>query len=102
TRLIATKSTAYTYDNIGNLQTVQYPNTLTNLYQYDSMSRLTNLTWKVAGSQRGDFTYKLGAAGNRTNLVDNVNGTSRTFDWSYDNIYRLTGETISGGSPTGA
>jgi RHS repeat-associated protein len=100
-RLTGTKNTAYTFDGAGNLQTLKYPTGITNLWQYDSLNRLTNLSWKLTGSQRGDFAYKLGAAGNRTNLVDNINGTSRTFNWSYDNSYRLTSETVSGGSPTG-
>jgi RHS repeat-associated protein len=47
------------------------------------------------------FYYQLDAAGNRINLADNVNGTSRTFSWNYDNLYRLTNETVSGASPTG-
>jgi RHS repeat-associated protein len=100
-RLTGTKNTGYAFDGVGNLQSLSYPNGLTNLWQYDPLNRLTNLTWKLSGAQRGDFAYQLGTAGNRTNLVDNVNGTSRTFSWSYDNLYRLTNETISGGSPTG-
>jgi RHS repeat-associated protein len=100
-RLSGTKNTSYTFDGVGNLQSLKYPNGLTNLWQYDSLNRLTNLTWKLNGAQRGDFTYKLGPAGNRTNLVDNVSGTSRTFAWQYDPLYRLTNEVISGGTPTG-
>ncbi len=100
-RLSGTKNTSYTFDGVGNLQSLKYPNGITNLWQYDSLDRLTNLTWKLNGAQRGDFTYKLGAAGNRTNLVDNVNGSSRTFTWQYDSVYRLTNEVVSGAAPTG-
>ena len=100
-RLTGTKNTGYAFDGAGNLQSLSYPIGITNLWQYDGLSRLTNLTWKLSGAQRGDFAYQLGAAGNRTNLIDNVNGTSRTFSWGYDNLYRLTNETVSGGSPTG-
>ena len=71
-RLSGTKNTSYAFDGVGNLQSLKYPNGLTNLWQYDSLNRLTNLTWKLNGAQRGDFPYKLGSAGNRTNLVDNV------------------------------
>ena len=79
-RLTGTQNTAYRFDSVGNLQALAYPNGITNLYQYNSLNRLTNLSWKLNGSQRGDFAYKLGWAGNRTNLADNVNGTSRTFN----------------------
>jgi RHS repeat-associated protein len=101
-RLTGTKNTRYTFDAVGNLKSLSYPNGITNLWQYDGVNRLTNLTWKLNGAQRGDFTYQLGPAGNRTNLVDNVNGTSRTFSWGYDNLYRLTNETVTGGPPIGS
>jgi len=65
-------------------------------------NRLTNLTWKYNGNQRGDFTCKLGQARNRTNLADNVNGLSRTFSWQYDPLYRLIDEVVTGANPTGS
>jgi RHS repeat-associated protein len=99
---ISQKNTAYTYDGVGDLQTLSYPNSLTNLYQYDSLNRLTNLTWKVNGAQRGDFSYQLGKAGNRTNLIENVNSAPRTNAWVYDSLYRLTSETISNTALSGA
>jgi len=101
-RLTGNKNTGYMFDGVGNLQSVSYPNGITNLWQHDALNRLTNLTWKLSGAQRGDFAYRLGPAGNRTNLVDNVSGTGRTFSWAYDNLYRLTNETVSSNSPTGS
>ena len=100
-RLTGNKNTGYTFDGIGNLQSVNYPNGITNLCQYDGLNRLTNLTWRLNGAQRGDFAYQLGPAGNWTSLADNVNGTAHTFSWGYDKLYRLTNETVTGGSPTG-
>jgi RHS repeat-associated protein len=94
--------TTYGYDTVGNLQRVSYGNGLTNLYQYDSLHRLTNLTWKVAGAARADFAYKLALAGNRTNLSETINSVSRGYAWQYDQLYRLTNETITGTAPTGA
>jgi RHS repeat-associated protein len=96
-----TNSTAYSYDAAGNLQTEVLPNGVTNAYFYDSLNRLTNLTSTTSSGTIANFAYKLGAAGNRTNLVETVNGTSRTNAWSYDPLYRLTNETITATSGGG-
>jgi len=40
------------------------------------------------------FKYQLGQTGNRTNLSEMVNGTSRAYQWQYDNLYRLTNESV--------
>ncbi|HWQ92089.1 MAG TPA: RHS repeat-associated core domain-containing protein [Clostridia bacterium] len=87
---------------MGNLQRVSYGNGLTNRYQYDVLNRLTNLTWKVAGAYRADFSYQLGLTGQRTNLSETVNNASRVFNWSYDKLYRLTNETLTGAAPAGS
>jgi RHS repeat-associated protein len=90
-----TNSTAYGFDAVGNLQTVQLPNNVTNTYAFDALNRLTNLVAKSIGGTVANFAYKLAPAGNRTNLVETVNGTSRTNVWIYDPLYRLTNETIT-------
>ena len=59
----------YTFDGVGNLETVAYDNGLTSTYQYDDLNRLTNLTAKVGYATRATFTYSLDADGIRTNLV---------------------------------
>jgi RHS repeat-associated protein len=64
------------------------------------MNRLTNLTWKLT-TTLGTFYYQLGTVGNRTNLTETVNGSSRGFAWIYDKLYRLTNETISVSAPMG-
>jgi RHS repeat-associated protein len=86
---------SYGYDLAGNLQTMRYGNGVTNLYQYDTLNRLTNLVWNSNGITIASFAYQLKAAGTRTNLSETVNGTSRTCQWQYDNLYRLTNENIS-------
>ncbi len=91
----ASSLSKYGFDAVGNLQTVQLPNNVTNTYTYDSLNRLTNLVSKNASGTVASFAYKLAAAGNRTNLVEIVNGVSRTNAWSYDPLYRLTNETIT-------
>ena len=88
-------STTYGFDAVGNLQTAQLPNNVTNTYAYDSLNRLTNLVAKSTNGTVASFAYKLAPAGNRTNLVETVNGISRTNIWAYDPLYRLTNETIT-------
>jgi RHS repeat-associated protein len=41
---------------------------------------------------RASYSYTLSPTGNRTGAVES---SGRTLNWSYDNIYRLTNETIS-------
>ena len=103
TNVVANGSAAvgYGFDPVGNLQSVRYGNSVTNLYRFDSLNRLTNVVWKLNASTLGDFTYKLGLAGQRTNLSETVNGASRAYAWQHDALYRLTNEMIIGASPTG-
>ena len=100
-RLGGAQNTAYHFDAAGNLQGMAYPNGVTNLYQYDSLNRLTNLVWKTGSTSLGTFAYALGATGNRTNLGETINGTSRTYTWQYDHLYRLTNEVVSS-TPSGS
>jgi RHS repeat-associated protein len=89
-----TNSTIYGFDAVGNLQTVQLPNNVTNTYAFDALNRLTNLVAKSSGGTVASFAYKLAPAGNRTNLVETVSGVNRTNAWIYDPLYRLTNETL--------
>ncbi len=86
----------YGFDAVGNLQSLSYGNGVTNLYQYDSMNRLINQVCKKAdGTTLASFGYTLGPTGNRMTLTETVNNnTQRTYNWAYDYLYRLTGETI--------
>ncbi len=97
-----TNSTSYGFDAVGNLQTVWLPNNVTNIYAYDSLNRLTNLTAKSISGAVATFAYKLAPFGNRTNLIESLNGVNRTNVWGYDPLYRLTNEVITASaSPTG-
>jgi RHS repeat-associated protein len=59
------------------------------LFTYDALNRLTELSMPPIA----DYKYTLGATGNRTNATEQ---SGRALTWSYDGIYRLTNETISG------
>jgi RHS repeat-associated protein len=95
-------SVTYGFDGVGNLETVRLGNTVTNTYNYSSLNRLTNLIAKSSSGTLASFAYQVAAAGNRTNLSENIGGTTRTHVWSYDPLYRLTNEVISGTAPTGS
>jgi len=92
---------SYGFDLVGNLQAMCYGNGVTNLYQYDSLNRLTNSVWKTNGIVISSFAYTLGLTGNRTALTETNNGANRNYTWSYDALYRLTNETVTGAAPTG-
>jgi len=44
-------TTAYGYDNVGNLQSVAYPNTVAHSYSYDNRNRLMSQACFAAGEQ---------------------------------------------------
>ena len=86
--------TSYDYDDVGNLETVDYGNTISHSYTYDTLNRLTNLSIDQMGvGQVAGYTYTLSNAGNRTQVSE---ASGRTLVYSYDNLYRLTSEVIAG------
>src|SRR4051812_39629129 len=91
----------YTYDAVGNLSTVAYPNGVTHTYTYNNLNRLTNLNVSCGTTASGcvtnsaTYAYTLGPAGNRT-AVSELGGRHVTY--GYDDLYRLTSETIAGGA----
>jgi len=101
--------TAYTYDDVGNLKGSTYPNFVHSEYQYDSLNRLTNLASDRVGTAIANYAYTVAASGNRTNAVEQLfsstlNATAKTINrvYTYDSIYRLTGETINGTPSAGS
>jgi RHS repeat-associated protein len=82
-------TTDYTYDPASNVATVKYPSGLTSTFTYDPLNRLTALSMPPIA----DYKYTLGLTGNRTNATEQ---SGRALAWNYDNIYRLTDETITG------
>jgi RHS repeat-associated protein len=88
----------YAYDLAGNMKGMRYGNGVTNQYQYDSLNRLTNLVWNYGNSSRASFAYALMAGGTRTDLTESIQSSSpisESWQWSYDNLYRLTNESNS-------
>ncbi|WP_417532048.1 putative Ig domain-containing protein [Marinobacter lipolyticus] len=86
--------TLYTYDAVGNRESVSYPSGNVTLYDYDALNRLTRLTTTDAADQIvADYAYTLDATGRRTQVQEAHSG--RTTSYTYDELYRLTGETIT-------
>jgi RHS repeat-associated protein/uncharacterized repeat protein (TIGR01451 family) len=97
-------STSYAYDAVGNLSGFTYPNGVKTTYSYNTLNRLTQMQSTcgtgasgcgTSGTAISRYTYTLGAAGNRLSVAE-LGG--RTVNYAYDDIYRLTSETISSSS----
>ena len=88
------------YDANGNRASLSYPNTVTTSYSYDSLNRLRELA-TVKGSGPGavpvqSYHLAVGPSGNRTQIVESRGlPQQRTLDFGYDDLYRLTNETVS-------
>ncbi len=88
------RTTAYTYNANGSLETVTQPNAVVHSYAYDPLNRLTALSVSTLSSQiLRSYTYSLRASGHRQQVVE---GNGRTTNYAYDEVYRLTSEAISG------
>ncbi len=91
-------TTTYTYDAVGNLATVTFPNGTRAVHTYDRLNRLVGLeNLRSDGTVISSYAYTLGPAGNRLQVVE---GSRRTVSYTYDDLYRLTGETVTGADPT--
>jgi RHS repeat-associated protein len=92
-------TTSYSYDAIGNLAQLLYPNSVTQTYTYNPLNHLTNLAITGPSStppgsiQLAAYTYTVGPSGRRLS-VSEQNG--RTVHYTYDDIYRLTSESVVG------
>jgi RHS repeat-associated protein len=88
----------YGYDLNGNRETLAHPNGAQTAYVYDNLNRLTGLATTIPALSRTVQTYAftLGPAGNRIGIVE-AQGLpqQRTLEYSYDALYRLTGESVT-------
>ncbi|EIQ01854.1 RHS repeat-associated core domain protein [Opitutaceae bacterium TAV1] len=85
----ADRITTYAYTPVGSLASVTLPNGLATTYTYTSTNRVTHIANAVSS-----FTYTLSPSGHRTQLAETIGGVSRTTNYTYDALYRLTREEI--------
>ncbi len=95
--LTANLTITYHYKPVGTIDYITYPNGTETDYGYDTLNRLTSVTNKVSasGNLLSSYSYTLNADGLRTGVTetDNIPSTV-TKTWTYDNLQRLTGETV--------
>ena len=85
-------ATIYEYDANGNKTAVKYANGLTVSYEYDKLNRLiSEETIDSDSNVVVKYVYTLGASGERLKVEE----LDRTVEYSYDELYRLTSETIT-------
>ena len=85
-------ATVYEYDHNGNRTAVKYANGITVSYEYDKLNRLiSEKAVDKDGNTAAKYDYTLGRAGERIKVVE----LARTVEYTYDDIYRLTGEKIT-------
>src|SRR5712672_4246565 len=64
-------------------------------YSYDNRNRLANLGVANGSANLFSYNYTVDAAGHRTSVSEQ---SGRTVNYGYDNLYRLTSETIASDS----
>ena len=87
-------TTDYTYDLIGRLtQSNTYGSRRTRMqYTYDTMDRLTDVTWRVNNSPIST-SYTYGADG----WLQSMTHSALTITYEYDHLGRVTAENVSRG-----
>lgn len=92
TRTVGSELTSYTYDGVGQMTQVTFPDNSTISYTYDGAHRLTGIADNLGNS----ITYTLDAKGNRTTESANDPGgalarkTTRVYD-ALNNLKQQTG-----------
>ena len=88
--------TSYFYDAAGNLERTELPNGVVETRNYDELNRLKLLAYQRNGATFQSFDYTLDLTYRK--VVTEQNG--RKVEYEYDDLYRLTKETIF--APAGA
>lgn len=86
-------TTTYSYDATNQLASFAYPNGVTHSYSYDQRDRVTLLNVTGPDGLLAGYTQAFSPSGRKTNALE---GTGRTAAYTYDPIYRLTNEAITG------
>lgn len=92
------KQTTYHYNARNQKERVSLPNGTSTFYEYDDNGRLKEIRHEKTadGTLLGAYRYELAANGQRMQLAErNQAGATRTVDYEYDGINRLTKETAT-------
>ena len=85
----------YDYDAVSNLIKTTLNNGVIETRQYDLLNRLLNLQTAKENTLITNFAYTLDLVGNRQQAVEIVGNNSRTVNYVYDDLYRLTQEQVN-------
>ena len=96
-------TTSYTYNDNGSMETMATPNGVTHTYTYDTLNRLRTLNVTNTTETIHSYDYDLRASGHRAGYEETATryALPATRSYQYDDLYRLTGETITS-APHGA
>ena len=76
--------------------TIRYTNGLVVTYEYDEVNRLVReKILDKNGAPVVEYTYTLGAAGERIKVEETGAASDRTVEYEYDALYRLVKETVT-------
>ena len=88
-------TTSYTYDINGNRASTTYPNGVVTTYEYNDINVLTRQVSKnSSGNTIASFEYTIGDNGERLSVTE----LNRTVEYEYDELNRLTKETVTTGT----
>lgn len=102
-RVVAHDGTAtlYEYDANGNRTAVRYANGIVVSYEYDEVNRLVReKILDKNGAPVVEYSYTLGAAGERIKVEETGAASDRTVEYEYDELYRLVNETVTDSNGT--
>lgn len=100
---VSNADATYGYNSVGSLGTMRYRNSVETAYTYNTRNQLNQMA--TTGGASASFQYhsagwpaarQLAISGLRNRMQETIGANSRTVDYDYDRLNRLTQETING------
>jgi RHS repeat-associated protein len=86
-------TTTYSYDATNQLSGFAYPNGVGHVHTYDNRDRLTNVAVNGPSGVLANYGQTFSPSSHKTAVNEN---SGRAVNYSYDSIYRLLNESITG------